>query len=156
MILPQLLCASFPVSILPTSLVSIQSSTTFLFSRVIAIYSPAPRDWQLLCVFTLAFPASLLMSACSTFCFLLYFFHLHLSLFDLQLSSASAPLCQLRNSWSLRRGRHCYVDVFRNSKRVEVQHVLVKSSKLKQKQGPQQSNSSIVMSSSILQLENSF
>jgi len=44
--------------ILTTSLASIQpSTTTTFFSRVIAFYSPAPRDWQLLCVFTLAFPS---------------------------------------------------------------------------------------------------
>ena len=90
------------------------------------------------------FSASLLMSACSSFCFLLYFFHLYLSLFNLQLSIASAPPWQLRNSWSLRRGRVSYVYFFRNSKRVQVQNVLAENSKLKQKQGPQQAPTTIL------------
>ena len=93
-------------------------------SRVIAFYSPARRDWRLLCVFALAFP-----DFSSDVC-MFYFLFAAVSLSSVLLSVPSPVIKCFRTALVApqllvaRCGRISYVYLLRNSKRVQVQKCL--------------------------------
>ena len=124
-----------PPRLLPRSIILQQQliNQSPFFSRVIAFYSPARRDWRLLCVFALAFP-----DFSSDVC-MFYFLFAAVYLSSVLLSVPSPVIKCFRTALVApqllvaRCGRVSYVYSFRNSKRVQVQN-----SEFKQKQGPQQ------------------